>query len=335
MAKYRNQLPQLAGSFFITNGGLETTLIYHKKVELPCFASFHVLQNEAECEWMRNYLRTFVEIAQKYNIGYILESAGWRANPDWMRKLGYSDQDVIDVNRKAIELLYDIRNEYETENTPIVINGCIGPRDDGYNPTAVMSADEAQAYHATQIGVISKTNADMITVLTLNYPEEAIGIARAAKEVGVLVVISFTVETDGRLPTGQTLKEAMELVDKATQNTPAYYMVNCAHPSSFAYVLVPEEAWTKRIHGIKGNASKKSYAELNESKELDAGNPVEFAEHNRALLYKLKNLNVFGGCCGTDYRHTEEICKACINIFDQLKGIDHDKIQFKTSTKTA
>jgi S-methylmethionine-dependent homocysteine/selenocysteine methylase len=335
MAKYRNQLPQLAGGFFITNGGLETTLVYHKKVELPCFAAFHILKDQTECEWMRNYLRTFVEIAQKYNVGFILESATWRANPDWMRKLGYSDQDVIDVNRKAIELLGDIRKEYETKTLPIVINGCIGPRGDGYYSTAVMSADEAQAYHATQIGVISKTNADMITVLTLNYPDEAIGIARAAKEVGMPIVISFTVETDGKLPTGQTLKEAIELVDEATQNTPAYYMVNCAHPSSFAHTLIPDEPWTRRIHGIKGNASKKSHAELDKSEELDAGNPVEFGEDYRALLYKLKNLNVFGGCCGTDYRHIEEICKACMNTFKQLKGIDHDKIQSKISTKSA
>ncbi|CAF1524346.1 unnamed protein product [Didymodactylos carnosus] len=275
---------------------------------------------------MRNYLRTFARIARKYDIGLILESATWRANPDWIRKLGYSDQDLISINRKAIELLCDIRNEYETEKSPMVINASVGPRGDGYNPTVVMSAKEAQEYHATQIGAISQTNADMVTGLTMNYAEEAIGIALAAKAVGMPVVISFTVETDGRLPTGQTLKDAIELVDKVTQSTPVYYMVNCAHPSSFEDVLVSDEAWVARIHGVKANASKKSHAELNESKELDAGNPVEFGTDYRALLRKLKNLNVLGGCCGTDHRHVEETCKACISIFDQQKHAYHDEI---------
>ncbi|CAF3393824.1 unnamed protein product [Rotaria sp. Silwood1] len=251
-----------------------------------------------------------------------------------MRKLGYSHQDIISVNRKAIELLCDIRDEYETEKTRIIIDGCVGPRGDGYNPSAMMSAEEAQAYHATQIDVFSKTNADMVSGLTLTYPAEAIGIARAAKAVGMPVVISFTLETDGRLPTGQTLKEAIELVDQATQNTPAYYMVNCVHPSHLKHALIPDGTWTDRIHGIRGNSSKKSHAELNEAKELDEGDPVEFGEDNRALLNMLKNLNTIGGCCGTNHRHIEEICKACINVFNQLKRVNHDEIQSTASIKT-
>jgi S-methylmethionine-dependent homocysteine/selenocysteine methylase len=334
MAKYRNQLSQLSNTFFITDGGLETTLIFQEGVELPEFAAFHVLKDEAGCEWMRSYFHTFINIARKYDVGLILGSATWRANPDWIQKLGYPDQHVISVNHKAIELICDIRDKYETEKNPMVIEGCIGPRGDGYNPTVIMSAEEAQAYHATQIDAISKTNADMVTAMTLTYPEEAIGIARAAKVVGMPVVISFTVENDGRLPTGQTLKEAIEFVDEATQSAPIYYMVNCVHPSILEHILNFEEAWVTRIRGIRGNASKKSHAELNDSKELDDGNPAEFGEHNRMLLNKLKNLNIIGGCCGTDYRHIEEICKTCINVFHQLKRVDHDEIQSKVSEKT-
>ncbi|CAF3397034.1 unnamed protein product [Rotaria sp. Silwood1] len=177
-----------------------------------------------------------------------------------------------------------------------------------------MSAEEAQAYHATQIDVFSKTNADMVSGLTLTYPAEAIGIARAAKAVGMPVVISFTLETDGRLPTGQTLKEAIELVDQATQNTPAYYMIGFME--------------------LEVIVQKKSHAELNEAKELDEGDPVEFGEDNRALLNMLKNLNTIGGCCGTNHRHIEEICKACINVFNQLKRVNHDEIQSTASIKT-
>ncbi|CAF2821438.1 unnamed protein product [Rotaria sp. Silwood2] len=329
MAKYRHSLPQLSDKFFISNGGLETNLVYHEQVKLPCFASFDVLKTEAGCEWMKNYLRKFVNIARKYDVGFILENATWRDNPDWMRKIGYSDQDVVNVNRKSIELLCNIRNEYETENCPIVLNASIGARGDGYNPLTMMSIEEAQAYHATQIGIISQTNADMITAMTFSYPEEAIGVAKAARAVDIPAVVSFTVRKDGRLPAGHTLQEAIELVDKATQNSPVYYMVNCAHPSHFEHVLIPGEAWAARIHSVKGNASKKTHAELDGSKDLDSGDPVEFGENNRALLYKLKNLNVFGGCCGTDYRHVEEICKACIGPFNQMKHSHHNETNIK------
>ncbi|CAF1148619.1 unnamed protein product [Rotaria sordida] len=326
MAKYRNNLAQFTDTFFITDGGLETILIFDEGIELPEFAAFVLFKDEDKREWMRNYLCTYVRMARKYHIGFILQSVTWRANPEWMRKLGYPDEDIVKVNRQAIEFLYDIRNEYETEKSPIIISGCIGPRGDGYNPTVVMSTEQAQAYHAIQIGIISQTNTDVITAMTINYPEEAIGITRAAKAFGMPVVISFTVETDGRLPNGHTLKEAIELVDNATQNGPAYYMINCAHPICFAHVLNPEESWVARIHGVRGNASTKSHAELNECKELDSGNPVEFGEQNRALLFKLKNLNVFGGCCGTDHRHIEEVCKQCIDTFNRLKHAHRTEI---------
>ena len=174
-----------------------------------------------------------------------------------------------------------------------------------------MSADEAQQYHAAQINTFSQTDADMVSAFTLNYVDEAIGIVRAARAAGMPVVISFTVETDGRLPTGQTLKDAIECVDAATQSAPAYYMINCAHPTHFDDALVAGEAWTERIRGIRANASRMSHAELNESAELDAGDPVEFGHQYKALVGRFEKLNVLGGCCGTDHRHVEQICEAC------------------------
>ncbi|UJR34873.1 hypothetical protein I4U23_027651 [Adineta vaga] len=329
MAKYRNQLSQFVDQFFITDAGVETILIFDEGIELPCFAAFILLKDETKCEWVRNYLRTYMNLARKYNTGFILQSVTWRANPDWMKKLGYSDQDVIDINRQAIEMLEDIRNEYSAENFPIITSGCLGPRGDGYNPTSMMSAEEAQLYHAVQINIFSQTNADLITAMTLNYAEEAIGITRAAKAVGMPIVISFTVETDGCLPSGQTLKDAIELVDHATENTPVYYMINCAHPGHFERLFVSDEPWLLRIRGIRCNASAKSHTELDECKELDSGNPVEFGELNRALLEKSKVLSIFGGCCGTDHRHVEEISKQCIGTFNRLKQNVLDEIQQK------
>jgi S-methylmethionine-dependent homocysteine/selenocysteine methylase len=312
LPKYRNQLPQLSGQFFLTDGGIETTLIFHEGLELPDFAAFDLLKDAAGSEALRKYFRTYAALAKSYRAGFILESATWRASSDWGTKLGYSAAELAELNRKSIELLCEIRDEFESAASPMVISGCIGPRGDGYSPTALMSAEEAQQYHAAQIAVFSQTEADMVTAITMNYVEEAIGIARAAKAAGLPVAISFTVETDGKLPTSQTLKDAIEQVDEATNSAPAYYMINCAHPQHFEDALAAGETWTERIRGLRANASTKSHAELNESAELDMGNPIEFGRQHRALMDKLKNINVVGGCCGTDHRHAEEICRAYI-----------------------
>ncbi len=312
LAKYRNKLPQLSDRIFLTDGGIETTLIFHENLELPYFAAFHLLKDMEGSEALRKYFRSYASLAQKYKVGFILESPTWRANPNWGTILGYSESALADANHKAIELVSEIRSEFENETTAIVISGCVGPRGDGYNPTDVMPAEEAQQYHTAQIKTFSETDADMVTAITMNYVEEAIGVARAAESAGMPVAISFTVETDGKLPTGQGLKDAIESVDEATSNAPAYYMINCAHPSHFVDVLAVGGPWTERIHGLRANASNKSHAELNESTKLDEGNPVELGRQHRELLSKLKNLNVLGGCCGTDHRHVEEICKAVL-----------------------
>ncbi len=312
MTKYRNQLPQLSGDLFLTDGGLETTLIFHDGLDLPDFAAFGLVQDEAGRAALQNYLLPYLALARKYDVGFILDSPTWRANADWGTKLGYSAEELADMNRKAIAMLSATRSEYETDRSPMVINGVIGPRGDGYVPTALMSPDEAQEYHAAQIDTFSQTDADMVTALTMNYVDEAIGITRAAKAVGMPVVISFTVETDGRLPTGQTLQEAIEHVDAATESTPAYYMINCAHPTHFDDVLVAGAAWTERIRGVRANASRMSHAELDESAELDEGDPAEFGREHGALVGRFEQLNVLGGCCGTNHRHVEAICQACI-----------------------
>jgi S-methylmethionine-dependent homocysteine/selenocysteine methylase len=197
----------------------------------------------------------------------------------------------------------------------MVISGCVGPRGDGYIPTDAMTAEEAQHYHQAQIETFCKADADLVTAITMNYMEEAIGITRAAQTAEMPVVISFTVETDGKLPTDQSLKDAIQQVDAATNNGPVYYMINCAHPTHFANTLVAGEPWLERIRGLRANASTKSHAQLNESETLDDGNPEELGSQYRELKNKLQNLNVLGGCCGTDDRHIEAICKACLPVF--------------------
>lgn len=311
-SKYRNNLPLLRDHLFLSDGGMETSLIFHQGLNLPQFAAFDLLKDSFGYQTLVNYYRSYGRLAQKYQVGFILESVTWRASQDWGVKLGYSLQDLTAFNHLAIALLEDIRDEYETEQNPMVISGCIGPRGDGYHPTELMNEIEAERYHAVQIETLAQTNADLITAMTITYPEEAIGIARAARKFNIPVVISFTLETDGKLPTSQALSDAIAQVDSATNSLPIYYMINCAHPLHFAHVLQGDGGWIERIKGIRANASLKSHAELDEAEELDDGNPIELGIQYQKLRTFLPNLNIVGGCCGTDIRHIEEIAKTML-----------------------
>jgi S-methylmethionine-dependent homocysteine/selenocysteine methylase len=305
-------LPQCDGKLFLTDGGIETTLIFLEGLELPHFAAFDLLRERTGWAALRKYYERYVAIAAQNRVGFVLESATWRASSDWGAKLGYSKEALAAANRDSITLLVELRNKYESAATPMVISGCVGPRGDGYDPGAVMSVAEAQDYHAAQVAVFADSAADMISAITMTNVNEAIGLTRAAMAANMPVAISFTVETDGKLPTGQSLQDAIEAVDKATAYAPAYYMINCAHPTHFDGVLAKGGAWLERIGGVRANASAKSHAELNDSTELDAGNPHELGAQYRALRKLLPNLTVMGGCCGTDHRHVEEICTACL-----------------------
>ena len=315
MARIRKGLPQLGGDFYLTDGGIETTLIFHEGLELPDFAAFDLLKRPAGAAALRKYFRTYAALAERFGSGLILESATWRASADWGTKLGYSKKALADTNQQAIRLLEEIRREFTGDKKKVVISGCIGPRGDGYVPANAMSEKDAEAYHRAQIETFSDTAADMVTAITMNYAAEAVGIARAAESAAMPVAVSFTVETDGRLPTGQTLRAAIEQVDAATSRYPSYYMINCAHPTHFDNVLDDTQPWTKRIRGLRANASRKSHAELNDSIELDIGDPAELGMQHAGLTKRMPQLNVMGGCCGTDHRHVEKIAQACSPLF--------------------
>ncbi|MEP6893194.1 MAG: homocysteine S-methyltransferase family protein, partial [Gaiellaceae bacterium] len=253
-------------------------------------------------------------IAREHQVGLILDAVTWRASQDWGAQLGYSADEMDDVNRDAVSLMEEIRAEHTDEGIAIVTNGCVGPRGDAYTADASTSPVEAEHYHHRQITVLSQTAADMISGLTLTNTAEATGIVRAARAVDMPVVVSFTVETDGRLPSGQSLRGAIEQVDAETDRGAAYFMINCAYPSHFADALEEGAPWTKRIRGIRANASNKSHAELDESSELDDGNPATFATDLLAVHEYLPNANVLGGCCGTDDRHIAAITEAWTSV---------------------
>jgi homocysteine S-methyltransferase len=307
----RGQLPQLSGGTFITDGGMETTLTFDDGIDLPHFASFVLLDDARGIDLLRAYYASYLEIAAQHGVGIVLDTPTWRANPDWGDRLGYSAEALAGVDRRGVALLEELRST--ADGLPqLIISGCIGPRGDGYRIDNEMTAEEAQRYHEPQVATFADTAADLVSALTLTHAGEAAGVARAARDTGIPSVISFTVETDGRLPSGQSLREAIEEVDDQTQGSVAYFMINCAHPTHFAHVLDEDGGWRHRIRGLRANASEKSHAELDEAEELDAGDPVALAGHYRELQKRLPNLNVVGGCCGTSHRHVEEICAAVI-----------------------
>lgn len=310
--RHRHDLPQLrSDQLFMTDGGLETTLIFHDALELPCFASFVVLEHEAGRAALRAYYERYLDVAQRHGVGFVVDTPTWRANPDWGRALGYTPEALDAINEEAVAFAEGVRAAGDAVGVaPIVVSGAIGPRGDGYSPHAIMTPAEAQAYHHRQLATFAGAGADMATAYTLNYVEEAVGVVRAGVAAGLPVAISFTVETDGRLPTGQELADAIDQVDAETDAAAVYFMINCAHPTHFAGALERDGRWLDRIHGIRANASAKSHAELDESVELDAGDPAELGSQYRDLRDRLRHVNLLGGCCGTDHRHVEQICAA-------------------------
>ena len=309
--KYRNNLPQLNGTVMITDGGLETHLTFQEGFELPYFAAFPLLDDRTGRAAVDRYMRRFANIATRHGRGFLMDTPTWRASRRWGRELGLAEEKLKNSHAISIAYLTALRDELERPGSPFVINGVIGPEDDGYNPARFMNAIQARNYHAQQVGWFADFGADMVSAITMTYADEAIGVAVAADAAGIDSAISFTVETDGRLPSGQPLGEAIEQVDEASDGAPAYYMINCAHPDHFTPALRAGGDWCQRIMGLRANASRMSHKELDNALELDEGNPQELGGQYHDLRDLLPNLTVVGGCCGTDHRHIEAISHAC------------------------
>ena len=304
-------LPQLGDSgMFLTDGGLETTLLFVDGIDLPEFAAFPLLETEDGRAALDRYFAPYLDLAERRGAGFVLGAPTWRANPDWGRVLGYDETSLAAVNRRAADYLADLAARWPGVTT--VREGMVGPRGDGYVVGEAMSADEATEYHGLQARAFAESGVPYMSGLTMTYAAEAIGVVQAAREAGIGAVASFTVETDGRLPSGQSLPEAVTEVDEATDGAAAYFMVNCAHPTHFAAVLDEDGAWLGRIKGIRANASTKSHAELDEATELDRGDIPALAAGYRRLSDALPDLRVVGGCCGTDAEHVTAIAEELV-----------------------
>lgn len=312
-AKYRQRLPQLGADRFLTDAGLETTLIFLRGLDLPEFAAYDLLKDPVKRAIMRAIFAEYLGVARDQGLGMVVETPTWRASQHWGRKLGYDSEALATANREAVDFLLDLREEFETPDTPVVISGCLGPLDDGYFGDHHVTAEEAQQYHQEQIKTFRHTAADMVCALTMGTVAEATGVTRAAQAADMPVAISFTLETDARLPSGIELGEAIAQVDEATGSGPLYYMVNCAHPDHFSRLLADLSSEVReRLRGLRCNASRKSHAELDESTELDRGHPAELGEAYAKIIAAWPQLRVLGGCCGTDTEHLEAIAQACV-----------------------
>ena len=301
-------MPQLSGEIFVTDGGFETHMIFNEGQDLPNFSAFLLTDSEAGRAKMREYYHRYIEISKKAGKGFIFDTNTWRASADWGQLVGYDPAMLRQNNMDAIRFCRDVQKDFAVAGVTSLVSGVIGPRRDGWKYDAEMTIEEAETYHRPQIEAFAAAGADYVTVYTLTNTPEAIGIANEAKRAGLNVVISFTLETDGNLPGGKPLGQAIEETDSITFRYPAYYMLNCVHPVHFASTVRHGGRWLDRIGGLRANASMKSHAELDESPTLDIGDWHDLAQRYARLMPLMPNIRVIGGCCGTDHRHIGAIC---------------------------
>lgn len=311
MSSYRASLPQLVGGVFLTDAGLETDFIFNRGIPVRCFAAHTLLTDPRGRDALWDYFRSFLSLAARHGAGFILNSQTWKAHLHWAEQLGANETELRQANEDSVAFIRALREEYSSQASPIVLNGLIGPRGDGYAAGIAHAAEEAEVYHARQIQWLAATDIDMVTGTTLTRSAEAVGMVRAGRAAGIPVVISFTVERDGKLPSGQPLSEAILQVDAETDSGAAYFMVNCAHPDHFFHVL-KDGPWARRLRGLRCNASRLSHAELDQCGTLDAGDPEELGRRYREISRTLPWIRVWGGCCGTDLRHVTEIARSVL-----------------------
>lgn len=297
------------GSVAVTDGGIETDLIHRRGAQLTDFAAFPLVETPEGRALLRSYFDDYAGIASAHGHALILESPTWRANPDWGGRLGYSVQDLTAVNIAAIELMKDLRRSYaETVDGDVIVSGTVGPRYDGYSAADEIEPAAAADYHRPQLAAFADAGADRATAYTISYVGEAIGIVQAARQVGIPIAVSFTVETDGRLASGIPLADALRRVDDVA--APDFFLVNCAHPSHVEVALTVPGEWTRRIAGTRTNASPAGHDDLDAAVERGDGTPEEFAAAQHRLMNRLPHLSIVGGCCGTDARHIAAIFNA-------------------------
>lgn len=297
---------QQAGRFYLTEGGTETEFMYKHGFELPHFAMFPLLDNPKAVSRMREMFRSYLEVAAKHKVCALMGGLDYRASPDWGELLGYSAASLADANLQSIEFLREIASEYLSQIPEILIQGLIGPRGDAYERNETITANEAEDYHAVQLETLKKADVDLALAITFNNIPESVGVARAAAKIGVPLGISLTLDTTSKLSSGESLADAITMIDEETGQSPAFYSINCSHPLEFEPAIGPGD-WVKRVRGVRPNASKMDKMALCKIGHLEDGDPVELGVLCGDLARRYPHMDIWGGCCGTWDRHLDEI----------------------------
>lgn len=308
MVKHTSFPPRKEGRFYLTEGGTETELMYKHGFELPHFAMFPMLENPDALSRMRDMFRSYLDVAAKHEFCALMGGLDYRASPDWGELLGYSPASLSDANLQSIEFLREIAREYSSQIPEILIQGLIGPRGDAYERNESITENEAEDYHAVQLETLKKADVDSALAITFNNIPESIGVARAAAKIGVPLGISLTLDSNSKLHSGPSLAEAITDIDKETDQSPEYFLINCSHPIEFEPAIEPGD-WIRRIRGVRPNASKMEKIALCQIGHLEDGDPEELGTLCGDLARRYPHMDIWGGCCGTWSNHLNEIAR--------------------------
>jgi len=304
---------QKEGRFYLTEGGTETELMYKHGFELPHFAMFPLLENPEATSRMKEMFRSYLEVAAKHKTYALMGGLDYRASPDWGKLLGYSPEGLAEANLQSIEFLREIAKEYTSEIPGILIQGLIGPRGDAYQRNTTITENEAEDYHSVQLETLRKSNVDLALAITFNNIPESVGVARAAAKIGVPLAISLSLDSTSKLNSGPTLVEAITTIDKETDQSPEFYLINCSHPVEYEPAIEPGD-WISRVRGVRPNASKMEKLALCKIGHLEEGNPVELGQLCGDLAGRYPHMDIWGGCCGTWNNHLDEIAKNVLTV---------------------
>lgn len=300
---------QRQGVRFLTEGGQETEIMYKFGHELPEFAMYPLLENAAAMAELKGMYERVLDVAATHGFAVMLTGLDYRASPDWGAKLGYSREALANALIQSIEFLREVSRPYQGQISEIKIGGMTGPRGDAYSLNKSITAEEAEDYHSFHTEVVKRAGVSFTSAVTFNSVPEAIGAARAAAKLDMPIYISFTLDSNHRLKSGPSLKEAIETVDReAGVAKPDFYGLNCSHPLEFEPALEPGD-WIKRVRSLRPNASAKDKMELCTIGHLEDGDPVDLGLRMGALARRYPHIDIWGGCCGTWDKHLNQIAK--------------------------
>lgn len=299
--------PREDGLLYLAEGGVETEIMYRHGHRLREFAMFELMDDPAAVTDMRDMYRRYLDVAARHGFAVLMAGFDYRASPDWGDKLGYSPEGLREMQHKCIDFLRDAARPYADQLPRVAVAGCIGPRGDAYALNHDITAEEAEAYHAIQMDTLRDCGVDIVWAATINNVPEAVGIARAAAAAGLPLNLSFTLDSDHRLQSGPSLREAIEATDaQAGAAQPDSYGINCSHPLEFEPALEPGD-WVRRIRSLRPNAAKMDKVALCQLGHIEEGDPEDLGRTMGDLARRMPDVDIWGGCCGTWDKHFDRI----------------------------